>query len=314
MRVIRHLERGAVPPADVVLTLGNFDGVHVGHAAIIRRARAEATARGAALVVLTFHPHPATVLAPAKAPARLQALHERLVCVAGLGVDVAVVQRFTPAFAHLEAEDFVREYLCRWLCVRHVVVGHRVSFGRGRVGSAALLERLGASLGFTVESLGPVQVDGEEVSSTSVRTAVSAADMARAARLLGRAYGLRGRVVTGDRLGHTIGFPTANLHVPGGVLLPPDGVYAAWTEVAGTRHRVALNIGVRPTFAGRRRTVEAYLLDFDGDLYGAWLRLELVARLRGEERFADIAALKRAIARDVAQARAVLDAAPAGRA
>jgi len=306
MRVIRHLERALLPPADVVLTLGNFDGVHLGHGAILARARAEASAREGCLVVLTFHPHPAAVLAPGHAPERLQSLHERLVCFAAAGADVAVVQRFTPAFAAIDAEAFVRTYLCRHLRLRHVVVGHRVSFGRGRAGSAATLTALGASSGFSVESLGPVSVDGEEVSSTSVRAAIAAGAMARSARLLGRAYALRGRVVVGDRRGRTLGFPTANLHLPGGMMLPPDGVYAAWTETPRGRFGVALNIGVRPTFAGRRRTVEAHLLDFDGDLYGRWLRLELVERLRGEERFADVAALRRAIAGDIRLAREVL--------
>ena len=188
MRVIRHLDRGGTPPSDVVLTLGNFDGVHVGHAAIIERARAEAGTRGARLAVLTFHPHPATVLAPSHAPPQLQSLHERLACIASLGADLAVVQRFTRAFSAIDGDTFVRDYLCGHLRLRHVVVGHRVSFGRGRSGSAATLATLGASLGFTVESLGPVTVDGEEVSSTSVRIAVSAGDMARAARLLGRTY------------------------------------------------------------------------------------------------------------------------------
>jgi riboflavin kinase/FMN adenylyltransferase len=312
MRVIRHLERCATPVADAVLTLGNFDGVHLGHAAILARARAEARARGGQLVVLTFHPHPAAVLAPARAPQRLQSLHERLTCFAGFGADVAIVQRFTPAFAAIEADAFVRDYLCRHLKLRHVVVGHRVSFGHARSGSAATLTALGDTCGFSVESLGPVRVGAEEVSSTAVRTVLTAGDMEGTARLLGRAYGLRGRVVVGDRRGHTLGFPTANLHVPGGVMLPPDGVYAAWTETPAGRFGVALNIGVRPTFAGRRRTIEAHLLDFDGDLYGRWLTLELVARLRGEQRFTDATALAGAIAADVQHARAVLGPPPRG--
>jgi riboflavin kinase/FMN adenylyltransferase len=306
MRVIRHLQRCATPVANAVLTLGNFDGVHLGHTAILARARAEATARAGHLVVLTFHPHPAVVLAPSRAPRRLQSLHERLACFRALGADVAIVQRFTPAFAAIEADAFVRDYLCRHLQLRHVVVGHRVSFGHARSGSAATLSGLGATCGFTVESIGPVRVGGEEVSSTAVRTMLAAGDMPGTARLLGRPYDVRGRVVVGDRRGHTLGFPTANLHVPGGVMLPPDGVYAAWTETAAGRFGVALNIGVRPTFAGRRRTIEAHVLDFAGDLYGSWIRLEVVARLRGEQRFADAAALAEAIAGDVRQARVVL--------
>ena len=312
MRVIRHLERQPRPLTNVVLTLGNFDGVHLGHAAILARARAEATARHGQLVVLTFHPHPATVLAPERAPGRVTSLHDRLARFDALGVDVAVVQRFTRKFAGLEGDAFVRDFLGRHLQLVHVVVGHRVSFGRGRSGSAATLAAAGASLGFSVENLGPVRVGGLDVSSTALRDALAAGDMARTANLLGRPYTLRGRVVLGDQRGRTLGFPTANLHVPGGVMLPPDGVYAAWAETAGARYGVALNIGIRPTFAGRRRTVEAHLLDFDGDLYGRWLVLDVVARLRGERRFDGPAALIEAISADVGHARAVLGVPPRG--
>lgn len=306
MQVIRHLERCTTPLADVVLTLGNFDGVHLGHAAILASARAEATARRGRLVVLTFHPHPAAVLAPTRMPTRVQSLHDRLARFAAVGVDVAVVQRFTRPFASIDADAFVRDYLCRHLALLHVVVGHRVSFGRGRAGSAATLVALGGTYGFSVESLGPVRAGGEEVSSTAVRSALAAGDMERTALLLGRAYRLRGRVVVGDRRGRTLGFPTANLYVPGAVMLPPDGVYAAWAETPAGRFGAALNIGVRPTFAGRRRTIEAHLLDFDGDLYGRWVLLDVVARLRGERRFEEPRALAAAIAADVEHARETL--------
>jgi riboflavin kinase/FMN adenylyltransferase len=313
VRVIRHLEGAAEPLRDVVLTLGNFDGVHLGHAAILARARAEATARRGRLVVLTFHPHPAAILAPDRVPPRVQSLHDRLACLAAAGVDVAVLRRFTRAFASLDAEAFVRDYLCRHLRLLHVVVGHRVSFGRGRAGSADTLAAVGAELGFTVESIGPVRAAGIDVSSTALRAALERGDMETTATLLGRPHAIRGRVVAGDRRGRTLGFPTANLHVPGGVLLPPDGVYAAWAATPHGRVGAALNIGIRPTFAGRRRTVEAHLLDFDGDLYGRWLVLDVVRRLRGEQRFDGPVALAAAIAGDVAAARVALGVPPVAR-
>jgi riboflavin kinase/FMN adenylyltransferase len=306
MRVIRHLERCSPRLPNVVLTLGNFDGVHLGHAAILARARTEATARRGQLVVLTFHPHPAEVLAPDRPSQRVQSLHDRLAQFRAAGADVVVVQRFTRTFASIEADAFVRAYLCRHMALVHAVVGHRVSFGRGRAGSVATLAALGAECGFSLENLGPVQAGADEVSSTALRAAVAGGEMARVAALLGRAYRLRGRVVAGDRRGCDLGFPTANLHVPGGLMLPPDGVYAGWVETPAGRRGVALNIGMRPTFAGHRRTVEAHILDFDGDLYGRWLALDVVARLRGEQRFTSPAALVDAITRDVRQVRDAL--------
>jgi riboflavin kinase / FMN adenylyltransferase len=312
MRVIRHLPGVAAPLPRVVLTLGNFDGVHLGHQAIVARARAEADRRGAQVVALTFHPHPLAVLAPARAPALVQSLRDRLASLRDLGVDAAVVQRFTPAFAALEPQAFVEGFLLRSLELVHVVVGYNVNFGRNRAGSAATLRELGARHGFDVETVGPVTVGDATVSSSMVRKAVAAGDVARAAALLGRPHRLRGRVVVGDRRGRTIGFPTANLHVRPGVLLPADGVYAVRAAVDGAARPAVVNVGVRPTFGEARRTIEAHVLDWNGDLYGRWLELELVARLRGEERFAGVDALRAAIAADVDHARRVL--APAGRA
>jgi riboflavin kinase/FMN adenylyltransferase len=230
-------------------------------------------------------------------------------------VDVAVLQRFTRVFAALEPEAFVRDFLCRHLELRDVVVGYNVNFGRNRAGSGETLRTLGASLGFGVDVVGPVSVPNgaatEQVSSTRLRDLLREGDMPGARRLLGRPHALRGRVVMGDQRGRTLGFPTANLHVRPGVLLPADGVYAVVAEVDGTRHPGVLNIGARPTFAGRRRTIEAHLLDFDGDLYRRWLVVKLILRLRGEMAFSGPDALRTAIAADVARARAVLGRDPA---
>jgi riboflavin kinase/FMN adenylyltransferase len=311
MRVIRHLPRLARPLERVVLTLGNFDGLHRGHRAIIERARAAAVARGGQVVALTFHPHPLAVLAPERAAPMIQSLHDRLAGLRELGVDVVVAQRFTRTFSSLEPEEFVERFLLRSLGLLHVVVGYNVTFGRGRAGTAATLATLGARLGFEVETVGPVTVDGVAVSSSAIRKAIAAGDVERAAALLGRPHRLRGRVVTGERRGRLLGFPTANLHLRPRVLVPAHGVYAARAHVNGTSQPAVLNIGVRPTFGEARRTIEAHLLDWDGDCYGRWVELELVARLRGEQRFEGPDALRAAIAGDVAHARRLLGTTPA---
>src|SRR5213079_2942199 len=201
MRVIRHLARRAERLPGSVLTLGNFDGAHLGHQAIVRRAVARARETAGVAVALTFEPHPVAVLAPARAPLMLQTLHDRLASLAGLGIDVTVVQRFTHAFAALDPEAFVRDFLLRHLELAHVVVGYNVNFGRDRAGTSETLRALGARLGFGVEVVGPVATagDGEQVSSTRLRALLQAGDMPRARALLGRPYALRGRVVVGDR-------------------------------------------------------------------------------------------------------------------
>jgi riboflavin kinase/FMN adenylyltransferase len=304
MKVIRHLLRLSAPLERVVLTLGNFDGLHRGHQAIVERARAAAVARGGRVVALTFHPHPLAVLAPERAAPMIQSLHDRLAGLRELGVDVVVAQRFTRTFASLAPEEFVERFLLGSLGLLHVVVGYNVTFGRGRAGTADTLAALGARLGFEVETVGPVTVDGVAVSSSAIRKALGAGDVERAAALLGRTHRLRGRVVAGERRGRTLGFPTANLHVPARVLVPAHGVYAVRAHLSGAAPQPAvLNIGVRPTFGEARRTIEAHLLDWDGDCYGRWLEIELVARLRGEQRFDGPEALRAAIAADVAHAR-----------
>jgi riboflavin kinase/FMN adenylyltransferase len=308
MRVVRHLLHEPKRLERVVLTLGNFDGVHLGHQAILHAAVERARATGGRTVVLTFEPHPLAVVAPERAPAMLQSLRDRLWHLRRLGVETTVLQRFTRDFAALEPEAFVREFLLHHLELLHVVVGYNVNFGHARAGSAETLRLLGARLGFGVEVVGPVDASGEQVSSTRLRDVLEAGDMRRARSLLGRTYALRGRVVVGDRRGRSLGFPTANLHLRPRLLLPPDGVYAVGVVVDGATHAGVLNVGVRPTFGGRRRTVEVHLLDFEGDLYRRWMEVRFVERLRGETAFAGPDALRAAIAADVARARRVLGA------
>lgn len=318
MRVLRHLAQQRDRLPRVVLTLGNFDGVHLGHQAIVQTAVARAREQAAQVVALTFEPHPLTVLAPARAPAILQPLHDRLAALRALGVDVTILQRFTRTFAALTPEEFVRDFLLNHLDLCEVVVGYNVNFGRDRAGSGETLRTLGGRFGFGVEVVGPVTAPddtaGEQVSSTRLRRMVQEGDLPGARGLLGRPLTLRGRVVTGDRRGRTLGFPTANLHLRAGLLLPPDGVYAVTVASDERRHAGVLNVGVRPTFGGRRRTIEVHLLDFTGDLYRRWLVVQLVARLRGETAFTGPEALRAAIATDIARARVVLagDAAFAG--
>jgi riboflavin kinase/FMN adenylyltransferase len=306
MRVVRHLarHRGRLPRT--VLTLGNFDGVHRGHQEIIATAVRHAAEKAAQPAVLTFEPHPIAVLAPDKAPPIIQSLHDRLETIRGLGIGAVVLQRFTREFAAMDPEAFVRDFLLRHIELAHVVVGYNVNFGRDRAGTSETLRTLGARLGFGVDVVGPVVADGEEVSSTRLRDAIRQGDMPRARRLLGRPYAFRGRVVTGDRRGRTLGFPTANLRLKPGLLIPPDGVYAVLADVDGRERQAVLNVGIRPTFGGRRRTIEAHLLDFDGDLYRRWLVVRVVERLRGEVAFAGPDALRAQIADDVARARRVL--------
>ena len=311
MRVVRHLARHPGRLPRTILTLGNFDGVHRGHQEIIATAVRHAAEKGAQPAVLTFEPHPIAVLAPDKAPPIIQSLHDRLETIRGHGIATIVLQRFTREFAAMDPEAFVRDFLLRHIELAHVVVGYNVNFGRDRAGTSETLRTLGARLGFGVDVVGPVVAEGEEVSSTRLRDAIRQGDMPRARRLLGRSYAFRGRVVTGDRRGRALGFPTANLHLKPGLLIPPDGVYAILADVGGTERQGVLNVGIRPTFGGRRRTIEAHLLDFDGDLYRRWLVVRVVERLRGEATFAGPDALRAAIADDIARARRVLATLPA---
>ena len=297
------------PLAGSVVTVGAFDGVHRGHQALLGRAAALARAEGVPAVAFTFHPHPAKVLAPAAAPPLIVSIEERARLLRAMGMDYVVVQPFDAALAEVSAEAFLRDYLLGPLAPRHVVVGFNFAYGKGRRGDRATLEAAGRAHGFTVDVVAPVEVDGAVCSSTRVRARLLAGDVPGAARLLGRPPFLTGTVVPGDQRGRTIGFPTANVD-PEPELLPSAGVYA--TRVVWDGQPVGLpsvcNIGRRPTFGGGDVTVEVHVLDFEGDLYGRRLRVELVGRLREERRFDGRGALVAQLHQDVASARAVLGA------
>ncbi len=316
VELIRHIEshrRRFVAP---VVTLGNFDGVHRGHQAILERVVVDARARGGDAVAITFHPHPVAVLRPDRAPAVLTPVREKVRRIAASGVDVLVLRHFTRAFAALEPEAFVERFLVGRLRVAHLVVGQTVSFGRARRGNAELLAQLGVRHGFGVEVVGPVRVGDVEVSSSLVRRAVTEGDVRLAAALLGRPHVLLGRVVVGRRRGAALGFPTANVACRAG-LHPPDGVYAVRVRVdarRGTRAGDAraitcdgvANIGTNPTFGENARTLEAHLFGVDADLYGRRCRVAFIARLRGEVKFPTVDALVAQIRRDADDARALL--------
>ena len=311
MRLVRHLRPSERPFGSPVVTLGNFDGFHLGHRAIIERTVERARSAASSSVVFTFTPHPIAVLKPGHAPAMITSLARRLLLLRRHGVDGVVVRRFTREFARLLPEDFVRQVLIDSLGVRAVVVGYNVNFGRDRTGTPALLAELGARLGFDVEIVPPVVRDGVQVSSSLVRKRIAEGDVEGAADLLGRPHALLGKVRVGDRRGATIGFPTANVYPRGG-MLPPDGVYAVRVGLDGEaplRPGVA-NLGTNPTFGVKRRRLETHLFDHHGELYGRAIEVTFQKRLRGEEKFPSLDALVRQIRTDAGIARRLLDAAP----
>ena len=309
MEVFRHIATSPRRFVAPVLTLGNFDGVHRGHQAILGRVAEVASAGGGEAVALTFNPHPVAVLHPERAPALITSLRDKIRLMAAAGVDVLVVQHFTPAFAQLSAEAFIERFVVQRLRATRLVVGHSVSFGHDRRGDSALLAELGRRLGFEVEVVGPIGVDGHEVSSSAVRRAIAAGDVALATKLLGRPHRLGGRVVPGRRRGATIGFPTANVRVRVG-MSPPDGVYAVRVQYREAWLDGVANLGTNPTFGDAPRALEAHLLDFDADLYGERVSVAFIERLRSEIAFSSVEALVAQIGRDAKRARAILAARP----
>jgi riboflavin kinase/FMN adenylyltransferase len=288
-----------------VLAIGKFDGVHLGHQEILRLAREEATAVGGEVAALTFDPHPARLLAPETAPVLIQTEADKLAAIESEGVDAVVVLRFDRELAARSAADFARGVISADLGASHVFVGSDFRFGHQRLGDVAALEALGREHGFSVTPVPPVVVDGEAVSSTRIRKLVSEGRVAEAARLLGRPFSLTGTVVTGQGRGRTIGIPTANL-VPETELSPGRGVYAAWAQHPAGESKAVVNIGKAPTFGERETVIEAHLLDFDGELSGASMRLSFEARLRGEQRFAGVDELVTQIRDDIACGRELL--------
>ena len=304
MQVEEELARQA-PEQDTLLTVGVFDGVHRGHQHLMNRLKEGARERGLLSGVVTFKHHPRQVLRPRSELPHLTSLRERTRLLEGLGVDIIVTLPFTPELARLTARQFTA-LLKQHLRMQGLVIGPDFALGQGREGNAATLVALGKEIGFTVEVVSTIVVGGGVVSSTAVRGALAEGDMKRVSELLGRHFSLEGRVTTGEERGRVLGFPTANLDFEPHRALPPDGVYISRAYIGAEPHQSVTNIGRRPTFDAGGRTVEAYLLDFEGDLYGRELRIELIERLRAERRFASAEELKAQIAKDVERARTAL--------
>jgi riboflavin kinase/FMN adenylyltransferase len=288
----------------VCLAIGVFDGVHLGHQQIIRQTVADARQHDALAVVVTFDRHPSAIVAPDRVPPQIFSRSQKLRAIEALGVDALLEIHFDEAFSRKPGEVFIRELVRDLAHVHGICVGANFVFGHKRSGDVNLLKQLGAELHFQVHGHAAVALDGELVSSTRIREAIRTGDLDAASQMLGRPYAICGPVLEGDKIGRKLGFPTANLDVAG-LVLPPNGVYAASTRVEQRHFLVALNIGLRPTvaFARPELRVEAHLLDFDGQLYGTELEVEITAKLRDEKRFTSPDELRRQIERDVAAVR-----------
>lgn len=287
------------------VTVGNFDGVHRGHQALVAQAVADARASGGTAVVLTFDPHPSRVLVPERAPATIMTLEQKAERLLRLGVDRVAVLPFTPSLAAQPAAEFARRVLHDALEATTVVVGAGFRFGRGRAGDVALLRRLGRSLGFRVHGMRPVFHQGAPISSSRVREALARGDVAGAAEMMGRPFFIDGTVVRGVGRGRTLGIPTANI-APVNEMLPGNGVYACWIRLGDGDRPVwpaVANVGRRPTFGGSETTVEAHILDVDQELYHQPARLAFQARLRPEQTFPGAEALVAQIRQDIERAR-----------
>lgn len=302
MLVLRGVKTPA--PSATVLTIGNFDGVHLGHRALLARVRQAATDCGLAAAVLTFEPHPREFFDPASAPARLTTLREKLELLQDYGADLVCVSPFNREFAALSAEQFIEQVLQRCLRVRHLIIGDDFRFGARRAGDFAHLQAAGEARGFRVEAMDSVLQDGERASSSAVREALAAGDLGRAAALLGRPYSIDGRVVRGRQLGRQLGFATANMRIKHNPL-PLSGVFAVQVAgLGGQTYQGVANLGIRPTVGGEPQPLlEVHLFDFDGDIYGAHLSVSFLHKLREEMKFPDFSALVAQIGRDAEAAR-----------
>lgn len=309
--LFRDLDGGRLCPDGSVVCIGAFDGLHLGHQALVRETVERARALGVPAVALSFEPLPREFFAAAVRPPRLTLARAKYEGLRALGIDLVGLLRFDARLAAMSAEDFARRMLAGRLAARETWVGPGFRFGHGRAGDIETLRRLGAETavagqGFQASEIAPVLLDGARVSSTRVRAALAAGDFASAVRLLGRPYAIAGKVVRGRRLGHSLGYPTANLRY-GGKVPALSGIFASRVHGVGARPWPAVaSFGTRPTVDGSEPLLEAHLFDFDGDLYGRRIEVEFVARLRDEEKYPDLPTLVAQMHRDAAQARAIL--------
>ncbi|HWH76438.1 MAG TPA: bifunctional riboflavin kinase/FAD synthetase [Candidatus Binatus sp.] len=304
MQIFRHIADSGMALAGSVATLGNFDGIHLGHQALIGGAVAEAKQLRLPSLVLTFEPHPLKILAPDRAPKMLLSHKDKMQLLQKCGVDVVIIQNFDMAFAKIAAEEFVREILAERLKARRLWVGVDLRFGQGRKGTVGDLKHWGTELGFSVTTVEPILVKGERVSSSRIRQLIVDGHVDAVAPMLGRHHFLSGRVVGGHRRGRELGFPTANISTRAEVM-PSDGIYATIFHLGERRLLSVSSIGLNPTFGGASRTVESFILDFDQDIYHEPVKLSFVKRIRDEKKFASIDALIGQIRQDVSSAEAI---------
>jgi riboflavin kinase / FMN adenylyltransferase len=311
VKVYQGLETVNPPLTGTVLTIGNFDGVHRAHRQLLAQASLFAANTGGPVTVLTFEPHPLTIVGPERTPPRLATPEDKLRCLRDAGADIVVVARSEPKLLNLEPEDFVHKVIEDLFHPTHIVEGPSFGFGKGRRGDPEMLKRLAAEFGAEVHIVSPVtlQIDEGEtllVSSSLIRKLIGEGDVRRAALCLGEPYTVIGTVVEGDRRGRTLGFPTANL-VPVDQLVPREGVYAGYACTENRRYLSAISIGTTPTFDGLDTRIEAYLLDFDGDLYGMTMRIGFERFLREQRKFSSTEALVDQLQRDVQAVRDTLE-------
>ncbi len=308
MNILYTRDEASACIAASCVTIGNFDGVHMGHQKLLCRTRHKASAMGLSSVVVTFDPHPLRVLVGANTPPFITLTPQKLELIATLGLDFTLCLEFTKTLAGLEPEEFVRTYLVDGLGMREMVIGYDYAFGRNRRGDFALLSALGEKYGFHVEQVGPVLMQDAIVSSSRIRDMVQAGLVWEVRPLLGRFYRVQGTVVAGrNRGGRLLGFPTANLHLTD-ELFPKTGVYAVWVEHGDRVLPAVANIGFNPTFGNDVLSVEVHILDFSEDLYGREMRVHFVQRLRSEQKFSDLQALVARIQEDIQLARRILTA------
>lgn len=309
-KLFRDVEGGPLCADGSVVCIGAFDGLHLGHRALVRHAATRARALGLPMVALSFEPLPREFFAPEAKPPRLQLPRAKFEGLCALGADLVGLLRFDARLVAMSAEEFVRKVLVQRLAAREVHVGPEFRFGHRRAGDLATLQREGAMHGFVADAIAPVLLDGERVSSTRIRAALQDGSFDAAARLLGQPYAIGGRVVYGRQLGRTLGYPTANLRF-GNKVPALSGIYATRVHGVGTRPWPSVaSFGTRPTVGGIEPLLEAHLFDFDGDLYGRRIEVEFVAKLRDEEKFPDLPTLVAQMDRDAAQARMILQQTP----
>jgi riboflavin kinase / FMN adenylyltransferase len=307
MVIYHNLDVITQPFQQAVITIGNFDGVHLGHQTLFHTVRDRARALGGQAVVITFDPHPIKLMRPDKQLPLLTTTAQKIKLLADLHMDAIIVHPFSQEFGAMPAREFVQYYLVQRLGAREVVIGHDYRFGRNREGNIALLQTLGAEFDFPVHVVDAIQINHAVVSSTLIRNLIREGRVAAAKEFLGRSYEVTGAVIRGHGRGaRLLGFPTANLTVDNGLLVPAAGIYAVRAELQGQIFSAVANIGTCPTFNNQELSLEVFLMDFDQDIYGAHLAVQFVQRLRDEQRFDDVPALVTQIKRDVAAARQII--------